>query len=343
MISYVLASGIVLFLLIVGLVVSIGAAVWWAIYAEKQKGIGIIIFLTISGVCLVLWLSGVTTYVVEPNKELLLVDKTKSDNGKPFVTEYKNPGPVGVPLPWTFDTYTYPTNGKYHYTPVVEASVNGGGICLKLTINYVLDARNINWKNQYILRNGDEAKITGAWTTELSDLIKTSVSKYYINDFNLNRDKVVASIADGTKDWFTKNGIQSGITDKDKSSVSLVNWDFCNPDVGKTYDEASSGQVEIQLAEIQLQVAQKNREVELYRAETQKQVAETVATLQRHACDLLGISSAAQCVQYLQILWLNGVQNANIVVSTGNGQGLDLSIPLATPATPYPTPTSVPQ
>ncbi len=337
MLSYWLASPWIQFFLIVLGAASLVFAMSWATGRDNEGKLVISGGATVIGIALLaLFYSGITTYVIEPNQVLLVIDKTTSNaGGTPKTTLYKSPGAVGVPFPGTYRAEYYPSNSNYQFIRDFNAAANDG-TCVTIKVNFVLNAGNVSWDREFAKRNGNKDQILEAWTNELASLVKNSVQPYTIRQFTNQRDDVSEAIGTGTSSWFSTNGLPAVA----QNNISLLNWDFCNPEISKAYDQALLAQTQVQQAEARLAAAEVDRQTELYKVDTQSQVTEKVAQLNRHACDVMGLGTQDACIQYLLT---TSQQISNLVVSTG-GSNVDVAVPLQPGATSYPTqtPTSVP-
>lgn len=270
------------------------------------------------------------THAVIPLDQVAVVENTNTGQ---IDGDLRPAGIVNVPFSGTSLLY-FPSQKSYQWCDDYHPAA-AGGIAIKITPCWNVDLSGVDWKSLVIKTGKTNATdILASMHNLLSDRVASVVRTQTIDQLG-DQVTISASLKEKAGDVFK---------DIPLNSVSIQNWDFENPEVGKAYDQAAVSQTGKLVAEADQKAALAERDAQVTRATTQNQILALQTTGLAQAMSALGIvdsqSRAAVLQERLLLDYLAAHPNATIIVSAG---GNAVNAGPAIPAQPQAiTPTATP-
>lgn len=232
------------------------------------------------------------THAIIPVDTVAVIESTATGQ---IDGDLRQPGVVDVPLTGS-KVLVFPSQANFQWCDDYHPAAQGG-IAVKITPCWILDASVINWKQQ-LIRTGREnaTDILAQFHNPLSDSVASTIHSLTIDQIG-DQAGVAASLKKAAADVFAGEGITL-------KSVSIQNWDFENAEIGKLYDQAAVSQTGKLKAEADQQAALAEKQAAMTRAGT----ANDVLALQTQALNAsltsLGVSDSQSRAQVLQLRML---------------------------------------
>lgn len=292
---------------------SLGEPVAYGRRSRRANWIRVCTMATLTVLCFVLSLWGFTHTVIGVNTKAIVVDKTRGQvigtmrssglTSKPmFATVVEFPGAVNAPV-------------CIDFTPSVK-----GGYGVKLNTCFFINGNKVDWLSQFTRYNPkDFEALKSTWQSALSPLVAGKVKDYAPDQLTSERAAVANDIKNATSDWFASEQISVTL-------ISLANWDFTNPEVGKIYDSAIAAQAQRSVSEASLDAV-----------ETQIQVMKSLADGQVATMESLGLMSEDARVKWLTLQYLANLRQApSAVILDTSGNAVPAIPALQAPAVTAP-------
>ena len=203
--------------------------------------------------------------------------------------------------PFFGQVYSFPASTDYElcerYFPPIEGSYE-----IYMDVCPYLNLSEVDWLAE-IEKTGsfDSDVIMGVWKKGITVDVALVVTDKSPEDMNEKVAQIEAALYENTKSWYEARGIVS-------NRVVFAYWDFSSEEVGAEYDKSILIRREVTNQDALLEIAQKERILDLYKADTERQVSlfnietlQLISTEQLVAADNAGIRDE----DLLEWLWMN--------------------------------------
>lgn len=271
-----------------------------------------------------------STHVIVPVDTVAVIESSATGQ---IDGAQRSPGVVDVPLTGA-KVLLFPAQPNFQWCDEYHPSASGG-IAVKITPCWILDASAINWQ-QELIRTGKESAtdVLTQFHNPLSDVVASTAHNLTIEQMG-DQAGVAASLKKAAGDVFAGEGIVL-------KSVSIQNWDFENPEIGKLYDQAAVSQTGKLKAEADQQAALAEKQAALTRAQTANDVLTLQTQALNQALTTLGVADSQSRANVLQLRmlleFLTTHPSVTLIVSANGAPAIS---PIA--ANPQPGPTTTPQ